>query len=141
LDNLALDSFLCFLGLPVFSARLGNRQEDKEGGIEVVESEARIVRLILRMLAAGKSPEEIKRHLDAMNLRSRSGNRFTEREIKAMPKPIYAGVIQTRAGRLVKSAYYRPVVSVEILKSGQKALERLSEGLDFVFLALAEGYS
>ena len=105
-------------------------------GIEVVESEARIVRLILRMLAAGKSPKEIKRALDEMDLRSRSGNRFTEREIRAMPKPVYVGVIETRSGRWVKSAFYEPIVSVEILKSAQKAIQRLLEGQDFGLSAL-----
>jgi hypothetical protein len=71
-----------------------------------------------------------------MNLRGRSGNRFTLREIIEMPKAIYAGMIPTRSGRWVRSAYYEPIVSVEILKSALKAVQKLSEGQDFSFPAL-----
>lgn len=56
-----------------------------------------------------------------------------------MPKPIYAGVIQTRSSRWVKSAFYEPIVSVEILKSAQRAIQRLSEGSKFGFPALDQG--
>jgi DNA-binding transcriptional MerR regulator len=108
-------------------------------GIVVVEPEARIIRLILQLLSAGKSVSEIKHYLDEMNLRSRSGNRFTEREIRAMAKPVYAGLIQIHSGRWVKSDFYEPIVSVEILKNAQKATERLSEGLNFGFPALDRG--
>ena len=48
-------------------------------------------------------------------------------------------MIQTQLSRWIKSAYYQPIVSVELLKSAQKAVERLSEGLDFAFPALHEG--
>ena len=88
------------------------------------------------MLAAGKGLKEIKRALDDMDLRGRSGNRLTLREIIEMPKPVYAGTIQTRAGRWVRSAYYEPLIDSQTLEGAQKALRRLSEGLDFGLSAL-----
>jgi hypothetical protein len=91
------------------------------------------------MLAKGKSIQEIKRLLDARNLRGRSGNLFTEREIRAVPKPVYAGMIPTRSGRWVKSAFYAPIVSLKVLKGAQRALRRLTEGVDFPVPAIGEG--
>jgi hypothetical protein len=105
-------------------------------GTVVVENEARTIQLVLQLLSDGKSVKEIKRKLDEMNLRGRSGNPFTEREIIQMPKPVYAGMIRTRSGRWVKSAYYQPIVPVETLKNARKAVKRLSEGLDFAFPAV-----
>ena len=105
-------------------------------GIEIVEDEAKIIRLVLQLLSNGRSVQDIKRHLDRMNLRNRSGNLFTTKEIAEMPKPVFAGLIRTHSGRWVKSAYYEPIVSVENLKSAQKAFRRLSEGWDFGLSAL-----
>ena len=74
-----------------------------------------------------------------MNLRGRSGNLFTRRDILGIVKPIYAGFVQGRRGKWVRSAYYEPIVTVEVLRTAQKALLKLSEGLDFAFPALDEG--
>jgi hypothetical protein len=108
-------------------------------GIELIENEAKIVRLILQLLSDDKSIREIKRLLDARNLRGRSGNRFALREIIEMPKAIYAGMIRTRSGRWVRSAYYEPLVDMQTLRSAQKAIRRLSEGRIFAFPALDRG--
>ena len=105
-------------------------------GIEVVEEEGRIIRLILGMLSDDKSVQEIKRLLDARNLRGRSGNLFTLRDIAAMVKPIYCGRVQTPSGRWVRSEHYRPLVSPEVLRKAKEAIHRLSEGWDFGLLAL-----
>ncbi len=56
-----------------------------------------------------------------------------------MPKAIYAGRVKAGPRRFVRSAYYQPIVSVEALKNAQKALEKLSEGLDIAFPPLDEG--
>jgi hypothetical protein len=110
-------------------------------GIVVVEQEARIIRLILELLSDNKSIRDVKRLLDARNLRGRSGNLFTEREIGQMAKPAYAGLIQIHSGRWVKSGYYQPIVAVELLKSAQKAIKRLSEGWILPSLRFMRGYS
>ena len=57
-----------------YSRLYGFRQTPN--GIEIVVHEARIIRSVLQMLAAGKSVPEIKQSLDSMNLRNRSGNLF-----------------------------------------------------------------
>jgi hypothetical protein len=108
-------------------------------GIEIVEDEAKIIRLVLQLLSNGRSVQDIKRHLDRMNLRNRSGNLFTTKEIAEMPKPVFAGLIRTHSGRWVKSMFYEPIVSLEVLKSAQRAVARLSEGLSFALPALDEG--
>jgi hypothetical protein len=100
-------------------------------GIEIVEGEGRIIRLVLGMLADGRTIPDVKRHLDSMNLRGRSGNLFTLRDIAAMAKPIYCGRVQTPPGRWVKSAFYAPIVSAELLKNAQRALRGVTEGADF----------
>lgn len=104
-------------------------------GIVVVDSEARIVRSILEMLARGKSVEEVKRRLDDLNIRGRSGNLLTHREIAAMVKPVYCGRIEIGSG-WVRSEHYPPIVGVELVKKARKAL---SEGLDFDLLGFDEG--
>jgi hypothetical protein len=117
------------------------------GGVEVVQDEAKVVRIVLGFLVMGKTPEEIKKDLDRRGVRNRSGNRFTEDEISKFAKPVYSGMVAAKNGRLVQSRYYEPIVSVEILKKAQKALKRVSEGADYcppaigerVFLTLAEG--
>ena len=43
-------------------------------GIEVVEEEAKIVRIILGMLALGRLPAEVKKELDRRGARNRSGD-------------------------------------------------------------------
>jgi hypothetical protein len=63
------------------------------------------------LLASGKSVGEIKRQLDA-------GNLFIKREILEIAKPAYAGLIQIRRGKWVKSMFYEPIVSVEVLSPG-----------------------
>lgn len=107
-------------------------------GIEVVQDEAKVVRIVLGLLVMGKTPDEIKKDLDKRGIRNRSGNRFTTDEIKAMAKPVYAGLILAKSGRLVQSKHYEPIVSVEILKKARKAVKALSEGVDFAPPAIGE---
>jgi CheY-like chemotaxis protein len=113
----------------------------KPEGIVVVEDEAKVIRLILELLADGRSIPEIKSHLDQLNARNRSGNLFSRREILEIAKPAYAGLIQTRRGKWIRSSFYKPIVSVETLKSAQRAVQRLSEGADFGLPALMAGCS
>ena len=84
-------------------------------GIQIVEEEARVIRIVLGLLAMGKDVDEVKGVLDKRGIRNRSGNLFSMREITEMPKPAYAGMIKTESGgRWVKSEHYKPIVSPEI---------------------------
>ena len=116
-------------------------------GMEVVEDEAKVIRIVLGLLAIGTAVDEVKKNLDKRNIRNRSGNLLTKKEIIEMPKPIFAGMVKTESsGRWVKSAHYEPIVSVEILRKAQKTIRKVSEGADYrppaigerVFLTLAE---
>ena len=71
-------------------------------------NEAKIIRLVLHLLADGKTVREIKHYLDERNVRNRSGNLLSSREIIEMPKAIYAGFVQGRGGKWVKSTFYEP---------------------------------
>jgi DNA-binding transcriptional MerR regulator len=106
-------------------------------GIEVVESEAAIIRLVLEMLAKGKSVEEIKQLLDGRNLRGRSGNLFQERDIGLMPKPAYCGMVETPSGKWVRSKY-PAIVNLQLLR---QARQRLSEDVDSPSWMTLTGYS
>lgn len=101
--------------------------------MEVVEEEAKIVRIIIGMLALGRSPAEVKKEMDRRGARNRSGDRFSEDEIKRMAaKVVYTGRILTASGKFVESKHYQPVVSVEVWKKAQKNLKRLTEGSNSV---------
>ena len=100
-------------------------------GVEIVQDEAKVVRIVLGLLVMGNTPAEIKKDLDRRGVRNRSGNRFTEDEISKFAKPVYAGLILAKSGRLVQSKHYEALVSVEILKKAQKALKKVSEGADY----------
>jgi hypothetical protein len=110
-------------------------------GIEIIESEALVIRSILTMLADGKSVESVKHLLDARNLRNRSNNLFTQREIIEMPKPAYAGMIETTSGRWVKSNHYPPITSDAeiVVRKARRAVEKLSEEQDFPLPGFQEG--
>lgn len=117
-------------------------------GVEVVPDEAKVIRIAFGLLAMGKTLDGIKQDLDKRGIRNRSGNRFTSDEIKAMAmKPIYAGLILGKNGRLIQSKHYEPIASREIWQKAQKALKKVSEGADYrppvigdrVLLTLAEG--
>jgi hypothetical protein len=97
-------------------------------GVEIVQNEAKVVRIILGLLVLNKTPEEIRQDLLRRDIRNRSGNRFTTDEIKTMAKPVYAGLIMGKNGRLTQSKHYEPIVSLEVLKRGQKALNKVSKG-------------
>src|SRR5208337_1641137 len=84
-------------------------------GVEVVEEEAKIVRIILGMLALGRSPAEVKKELDRRGARNRSGDKFCEDEIKRMVKPVYMGKIFA-SGKMIDSKVYPALVSPEIWK-------------------------
>ncbi len=100
-------------------------------GVEVVPDEAKVVRIVLGLFVIGKTPEEIRQDLIRRDIRNRSGNRFTIDEIKAMPKPVYCGMILAKSGKkLIPSKYYEPIVSLEVLKRGQKALNKVSKGAE-----------
>ena len=107
-------------------------------GVEVVPDEAKVVRIVLGLLVMGKTPDEIKRDLDKRGIRNRSANRFTTDEIKAIPKPVYAGMILAKSGKLVQSNQYEALVSIEILKKAQRAVKKVSEGADYRPPAIGE---
>ena len=116
-------------------------------GAEIVQDEAKVVRIVFGLLVMGKTPEEIRQDLIRRDIRNRSGNRFTIDEIKTMAKPVYAGLILGKNGRLIQSKHYEPIVSREMWQKAQRAVKKVSEGADYrppvigerVFLTLTEG--
>lgn len=114
---------------------LGYRQTPN--GIEVVEDQAKSVRIILGLLALGRSPADIKKELDLRGARNGSGDKFCEDEIKRMVKPVYMGRIQA-SGKMVPSKVYPALVSVEIWNQARKHLKRMTEGQNSMPLRIGE---
>ena len=65
----------------VYPRLFGYVRSPSSGIIEVVEHEAATIRLILSLVADGKSVRAVKQLLDERNLRGRSGNLFQLRDI------------------------------------------------------------
>jgi Recombinase len=114
---------------------------ETSGGVEVVENEAKCVRIIIGMLALGRSPEQVKKEMDKRDERNRSGDRFCEDEILRMLKPVYMGMILGASGKMVPSKHYPALVSPEIWKKASKAVKRLTEGSKSAPLIIGERVS
>jgi hypothetical protein len=99
-------------------------------GVEVVDDQAKCVRLIVGLLALGRLPAEVKKEMDKRGERNGSGDRFTEDEIKRIAaKVVYTGRILTTSGKFVASKIYQPLIAVEIWSKAQKNLKRMSNSV------------
>src|SRR5271169_4731072 len=79
-------------------SRLYSYRRNAEGEVEVVPSEAEIVKLVFSGFANGLNAQEIKRELDRKDLRNRAGYRWTTVEIAGLVRPVFAGLVPQRHG-------------------------------------------
>jgi hypothetical protein len=106
-------------------SRLYAFRRNAEGRVEIVPSEAAIVKLVFGLFADGLTAQEIKRELDAKDLRNRAGYRWTAAEITGLVRPVFAGLVPQRLG-FRRSAIYEPIVDRQVFdevrrKVGAKA--------------------
>ena len=102
----------------------------QNGEIEVVPSEAEIVKLVFVGFAEGLTANEVKRQLDRKDLRNRAGYRWTTAEIAGLVRPVFAGLVPQRLG-FKRSAVYEPIVSGDLFKAAKTAKMRV-EGVEIV---------
>lgn len=103
--------------------RIYGYQRNPDGTIQVVEAEAKILRLIHKYYLSGLSISEIKNRLDQSNLRNRSNRLFTQSEIKILlTRKIYTGYIDTSFFN-VKSKMYPAIISINMYRNGRKLLK------------------
>ena len=111
-------------------SRLYAHRRTPNGEMEVVPSEAEIVKLVFSGFAEGKNAREIKRKLDARNLRNRAGYRWTTAEIAGLVRPVFAGLVPQRYG-FKRSAVYEPIVTRDLFKAARRAQRRF-ESIEIV---------
>jgi hypothetical protein len=100
------------------------------GEVEVVPSEAEVVKLVFNGFAEGLTAQEIKRKLDQSDLRNRAGYRWTTEAITGLIRPVYAGLVPQRLG-YKRSAVYKPIVTrsaFEAARTAQMRAESLEIG-------------
>lgn len=100
---------------------------NQQGIYEVVEAEAKVLRLVYSMLSHENPLEEIKSELDRQGARNRSKKPFSQFEIEKMVRPIFSGFIQLSNGRMVRSKYYPPIIPLPIYKKAVQALGKLKK--------------
>ncbi len=111
-------------------SRLYSYRRNAEGKVEVVPSEADVVKLVFVGFAEGLTANEIKRELDQKGLRNRAGYRWTTAEIAGLVRPVFAGLVPQRYG-FKRSAVYEPIVTRDLFKAAKTAKMRV-EGLEIV---------
>ena len=104
-------------------SRLYSYRRTPNGEVEVVPSEAAIVKLVFDRFAEGRSAQEIKRELDQKDLRNRAGYRWTTAEIAGLVRPVFAGLVPQRLG-FKRSAVYEPIVTRDLFAAARAALRR-----------------
>ena len=103
--------------------RIYGYQRNPNGSIQVVETEARILRLIYNYYLSGLSISEIKKRLDQNNFRNRSKRLFTKNEIElVLTRKIYTGYID-KGIIIVKSKVYPAIISINMYRNGRKLLK------------------
>lgn len=112
-------------------SRLYAYRRNPNGEVEVVPSEAEIVKLVFSGFADGLTAQEIKRELDRRDLRNRARYRWTTNEIAGLVRPVFAGLIPRRYGAGFKrSAVYQPIVTRSVLQQALKAVKMKAEGFE-----------
>lgn len=107
----------------VIYSRLYGYRRNNDGRIEVVEKEAEVVRLVFQLLGQFKTPLQVKKILDLKDIRNRSKNRWTTQQLIGLVRPVFAGKIETKNGRLIDSTFYKSIIPLEDYKSAKKALQ------------------
>ncbi|MBP7262817.1 MAG: hypothetical protein KBB32_01490 [Spirochaetia bacterium] len=76
------------------------------------------IRIILTMLADGQSLLKVKKHLDSINAKDSSHNRYGFAKILSLVRVVYAGYIRRRG--LVRLTNLTPLVSLDVYKRAAK---------------------
>ena len=107
--------------------------------MEVVPSEAEVVKLVFGGFADGLNAQEIKRELDRKDLRNRAGYRWTTVEIAGLVRPVFAGLVPQRLGGFKRSVVYEPIVTREMFEKARRTAQMRVEGAEIVASGLARG--
>ena len=100
---------------------------------EIVPEEAAVVREVIAAFAEGQFASQVKARLDARKIKNRSGKAWSESELKALVRPIYASLVKAPLGTYRRSTVYPALVS---RKMWAQATKNLSEGLERGVLGL-----
>jgi len=119
-------------------SRLYAHRRTPNGEFELVPGEADIVKRVFSGFAEGKNAQEIKKELDARNLRNRAGYRWTTEAITGLIRPVYAGLVPQRLG-YKRSAVYAPIVTRQEYERAAKSAQRQVESVGIVASAPALG--
>ena len=120
-------------------SRLYSFRRNAEGRIEIVPSEAHIVKLVFSGFAEGKNAQEIKRELDAKDLRNRAGYRWTTTEITGLVRPVFAGLVPQRLGGFKRSAVYEPIVTRQTFEKARRTAQMRVEWVEIGASGLSLG--
>ncbi len=115
----------------IYSRLYGYRRINDK--IVIDEKEAKIINLVFSLFIQNKTPQQIKMILDSKNIRNRSGNRWTTREIIKLIRPVFAGYIHTKSGKLIPSKHYEPIITLkeyELAKKSLKSMNLWTESLE-----------
>jgi hypothetical protein len=109
-------------------SRLYGYKLREDGKAERIQQEAKVIQRVFNMFVEHKSAEEIKVALDRDDVRTRFGDRWTVAQVMAMIKPIYAGVVDKKAGgfvrSFVRSDVYPPIVAEKTWLQAHKELKK-----------------
>jgi hypothetical protein len=111
-----------------FSRIYGYRMVD-ENTAAVIPEEGEVVKLVFQRLVEGRSISEIKIEMDVKDMRTRFKNRWTKQQIRGLVRPIFAGLVERRAGGYQKSSIYPSIVSPATFQRGLKAITRMAESV------------
>ncbi|MFD0771615.1 recombinase family protein [Bacillus sp. CGMCC 1.60114] len=111
-------------------------KKNEEKRLEIVEEEAKIIRLIFQKTLERVSANEIAKQLDTLGWRSRQGKVLTSAHISQIRKNVvYYGVVQARRrvnGRVVDEVFvenaHESIVSKQVFLEVQKVLEENTQG-------------
>jgi hypothetical protein len=105
-------------------SRLYGYRLTPNGTAEIVPDEAEIIRLVIKMFAAGRSVAEVKAELDKRGRRNRSRKRFAAGEVMGLVRWIYSSQIKGPLGLNRRSEVYPAIVTPKMVKLAQKTLKR-----------------
>ncbi len=106
----------------IYSRIFGYRRINDK--IVIDEKEAKTIRLVFSLFIQNKTPEQIKIVLDSKNLRNRSLNLFTTREIIKVIRPVFAGYIHIKSGGFIRLKHYESIVSLNDYRKAIKVIQK-----------------
>lgn len=102
-----------------------------ENTAEIIPEEAVVVKLVFQRMAEGQSLKDIKTEMDARNMRTRFGNKWTIQMIRSLVRPVFAGLVERRGRGFQMSSVYPAITSPATLQKAQAMLkQQMSESVE-----------